>query len=296
MENFFINTKLQPIITLVKEVGKQIQSLKDFFSNNDIKDLEELIKKRERLNVVLLNLNNNIDSLIDNQSQDQMNTKRKESMSVKCVYYNKYEDIKGDINEGEIEVYENVLSKVETIRDTQINLYDELLINQSKFVAPYKETIDVYIKNIKTNIERLNTEYNNINYTNKDNDEKFSSNMKIFSGYNRDSLIRKILTQKRTLNEFLIKLNVFLSLTNPYKEETFSLDAINAFRRPHAVFPYVSPFYRGGTYNKTNKKSILGKERCIYKKSGDRKEYIKYKGNLIAVREYKKLMKILKKK
>lgn len=47
----------------------------------------------------------------------------------------------------------------------------------------------------------------------------------------------------------------------------------------------------GGSYKKTNKKNILGKERCIYKKSGDRKEYIKYKGNFIAVREYKKLMK-----
>jgi hypothetical protein len=47
----------------------------------------------------------------------------------------------------------------------------------------------------------------------------------------------------------------------------------------------------GGSYKKTNKKNILGKERCIYKKSGDRKEYIKYKGNFIAVREYKKLLK-----
>jgi hypothetical protein len=47
----------------------------------------------------------------------------------------------------------------------------------------------------------------------------------------------------------------------------------------------------GGSYKKTNKKNILGKERCIYKKSGDRKEYIKYKGNFITVREYKKLLK-----
>jgi hypothetical protein len=42
---------------------------------------------------------------------------------------------------------------------------------------------------------------------------------------------------------------------------------------------------------KTVKKEILGKERCIYKKSGDRKEYLKYKGGLITVSEYKKLMK-----
>lgn len=47
----------------------------------------------------------------------------------------------------------------------------------------------------------------------------------------------------------------------------------------------------GGSYKKTNKKNILEKERCIYKITGDRKEYIKYKGNFIAVRDYKKLMK-----
>ena len=42
---------------------------------------------------------------------------------------------------------------------------------------------------------------------------------------------------------------------------------------------------------KTTKKQILGKERCIYKKTGDRKEYVKHKGNLITVKEYRTLMK-----
>jgi hypothetical protein len=39
------------------------------------------------------------------------------------------------------------------------------------------------------------------------------------------------------------------------------------------------------------KKEILGKKRCIYKKTGDRKEYVKYKGNLITVKDYKKIIK-----
>lgn len=42
---------------------------------------------------------------------------------------------------------------------------------------------------------------------------------------------------------------------------------------------------------KKSKKSILGKERCIYKKAGDRKEYVRYKGDLITVKDYTKLMK-----
>ena len=41
---------------------------------------------------------------------------------------------------------------------------------------------------------------------------------------------------------------------------------------------------------KQSKKSILGKERCIYKIQGDRKEYLRYKGKLIPVKDYKKLM------
>ena len=51
-------------------------------------------------------------------------------------------------------------------------------------------------------------------------------------------------------------------------------------------------FRGGGSSKKTNKKkNILGRERCIYKKSGDRKEYLKYKGDLITVKEYKIIMR-----
>jgi hypothetical protein len=52
-------------------------------------------------------------------------------------------------------------------------------------------------------------------------------------------------------------------------------------------YPYTS--IGGVKIKKINKKVILGKERCIYKKSGDRKEYIKHKGELITVKNYKKL-------
>ena len=39
------------------------------------------------------------------------------------------------------------------------------------------------------------------------------------------------------------------------------------------------------------KKMVCGKLRCIYKIHGSRKEHLKYKGRLITVAEYKRLMK-----
>ena len=52
------------------------------------------------------------------------------------------------------------------------------------------------------------------------------------------------------------------------------------------------PIEGGGKKTKrVNRKEILGKERCIYKKVGDRKEYVKHKGDLITVKDYKRIIK-----
>jgi len=58
----------------------------------------------------------------------------------------------------------------------------------------------------------------------------------------------------------------------------------------------ISPFgsmYKGGSpkIKRVSKKDVLGKERCIYKISGDRKEYVKYKGDLMTLKDYKNIMK-----
>ena len=52
------------------------------------------------------------------------------------------------------------------------------------------------------------------------------------------------------------------------------------------------PSQGGGKYQpkKMNKKDILGKERCIYKKQGDKREYVKYKSELITVKDFKIIM------
>jgi hypothetical protein len=64
------------------------------------------------------------------------------------------------------------------------------------------------------------------------------------------------------------------------------------------MFSTFNPFSKksdGGYKNKkpsvSQSKEILGKQRRIYKVAGSRKEHIKYKGQLIPVSDYKKLMK-----
>ena len=52
----------------------------------------------------------------------------------------------------------------------------------------------------------------------------------------------------------------------------------------------ISSRKRGGR-KASVKKEVCGKLRCIYKIPGSRKEHLKYKGQLITVADYKKLMK-----
>ena len=48
-------------------------------------------------------------------------------------------------------------------------------------------------------------------------------------------------------------------------------------------------YHRGG--KKHSKREVLGKTMIIYKIQGDRKEYVKHKGKLITIKDYKALMK-----
>jgi hypothetical protein len=81
------------------------------------------------------------------------------------------------------------------------------------------------------------------------------------------------------------------SSQKPTKYQTQGLNTLQPL--PERVSSnYQSPSKRGGKAIKTQKtKVIFGKERCIYKKSRDQKEYVKYKGDLITVKEYKYIIK-----
>jgi hypothetical protein len=62
-------------------------------------------------------------------------------------------------------------------------------------------------------------------------------------------------------------------------------------RRLRALLPLPPRISGGKKSSKHVRKEILGKIRCVYKVPGSRKDYIKYKGKLIAVKKYKEIMK-----
>jgi len=59
------------------------------------------------------------------------------------------------------------------------------------------------------------------------------------------------------------------------------------------VFRYAQ---RGKTRKIKSLPHQLLQERYIYKKAGDQKEYVKYKGDLITVKDYKKIISVKKTK
>jgi hypothetical protein len=58
------------------------------------------------------------------------------------------------------------------------------------------------------------------------------------------------------------------------------------------IYIALNNFNNGGS-KASVKKVVCGKLRCIYKIHGSRKEHLKYKGQLITVAEYKKIMKVM---
>jgi hypothetical protein len=93
----------------------------------------------------------------------------------------------------------------------------------------------------------------------------------------------------------------FKSPTLLYGDRYHSIIAKSNYVLDHIVgLKIIKPNGESKEYMKTKatggrkasvKKEICGKLRCIYKIQGSRKEHIKYKGRLITVADYKKLMK-----
>ena len=73
-------------------------------------------------------------------------------------------------------------------------------------------------------------------------------------------------------------------------KEFYDFD-ISTIEKFNDVVKKIKTTHGSGGGKKHSKKDILGKSRCIYKIKRDCKEYVKHKGKLITVKEYKSIIK-----
>jgi hypothetical protein len=168
--------------------------------------------------------------------------------------------------------YQEILDYIrKDIESTFTNYLNSLNIEKIKSI---KDTLYDYILKINKNKNEI---INMISYLN-DNNYRLGTKM-YFLSHNADKkekALKKLDEYKTKLNEILITLNYLMNYLSEHLE--------------------ITNRSKGGNTKIKNKKNILGKEKCIYKKSGNRTEYVKHDGELITVKDYKKIIRIKNKK
>ena len=274
---------------LIVKVDNQITDLKVFEQkqSQNITDLAMLIKKREKLYEVIEGLNNNITALIENYDT------RGDPYKVDFSYYEEYEDIgnKKIVNkkgEGRLYVIQNTFNLQIDLCE---QLFNKIKIIQDSITVEDRKAINDHIKSVNLNIDELYSSINSVSqYSYK---AALTFHTKI-TNHSHETISPELEKRKQTLKDYLKKLNYFIHTPCIYNKiiKIPPSDPNNEYFKQNNDDHTRSRLYTGGSYKKTNKKkNILGRERCIYKKSGDRKEYLKYKGDLITVKEYKIIMR-----
>ena len=170
-------------------------------------------------------------------------------------------------------------------------LMNSLLVKETNNAEQKAEEQQATVeKNLKENLEEIVTlvEANNKGYMFGRKDTKIEQAI-----YNLKKFINSVkMNDKMQVDSLLVPI-LIITLKNNIKNS----DKINREKKNGLIAKIDALFtVNGGKKSKKlPKKEILGKMRCIYKIPGDRKEYLKHKGKLITVKEYKELMKPKKK-
>ena len=115
---------------------------------------------------------------------------------------------------------------------------------------------------------------------------------------------KKISDKKETLNKEVLELTTYLNerISSAYKWGWLVKTSLNEMRiiikelkkceaQPGEAQPGEALLGEALGGKKHSKREILGKVMIIYKIKGDRKEYVRHKGKLITIKDYKALIK-----
>lgn len=179
-------------------------------------------------------------------------------------------------NQLELSIYKTILQKYEDIKGATLS-------DQYKFISTisfnnpkeedYYDDYDKLIKYIYIDNNEQHTDYLK---------KKIATDIHLVKIEEDTTMLISNITKE--ISDLQTKLN---NLKNNITECNRLKNEYNEYLKN----PDNTPQLGGNTkITKSIKKDILGKSRCIYKKSGDRKQYIKHKGTLITISDYKRLM------
>jgi hypothetical protein len=162
------------------------------------------------------------------------------------------------------------------------NLFYNNKVNRKTTYVEHKNIID---KCIYTRSKAMNR------FLKSEKDDKlYIEAMELFDFY-KNSLNTELYNEE---NKYKLKkyiLDKFLFFAKDIENKAEMVDIIKEFIKGNKPSTSKKSSTGGKTIKINKTKLLFGKERCIYKKSGDQKEYIKYKGDLITVKEYKIIIK-----
>ena len=170
-------------------------------------------------------------------------------------------------NQLSISVNEQIIKRYEKINGTQFT--------GARNSKPYTKPVEEYDE-----LDRL------IKKIYIDEDPEYTK----YTDYLRKKIETGVAIEK-TKNSVNREIALLQPKLDSYKIYISNLENILSENEIYLKNPDNTPQLGGNTkITKSIKKDILGKSRCIYKKSGDRKQYIKHKGALITISDYKRLM------
>lgn len=108
----------------------------------------------------------------------------------------------------------------------------------------------------------------------------------------KTTLYNSFITSHEVQDQYQLMFNYLESFSDLENKLMIGVkSALHSVKEELAREELVKQMSGGKKSKKQPKKEILGKMRCIYKIPGDHKEYLKHKGKLITVKNYKELMK-----